>query len=290
VEKAEVRTAVEADLACAVSVYLTSLEDMLARLGQPPAAMDFDCARSWYGHLLKTGLFYVAGIDGKTVGLSCGIMREQIFFLSGFWVLPGFQGAGTGARLIKSVFQKAGDLGARTCCVWSSLDAAASAQYLSLGMFPGFPLFKFLVPCQEYALPPDYSAEKLTATAAGSIDRAVRGCAREVDHDYLLAQEGTTALLLRQGRRPVGYCYADASAIGPVAWLAPEHAAYLLGRALYAPDGQPLAKSINIPGCNQLALQLVLGRKAKLNGLSNFLTTHSFGKLEQYIPSGPLLF
>ena len=285
-----VRQALAQDVGAAAAVYVAALADMQKRLGHFQSFMSYESACVSYQHIFDTGVFQVAEIQGKTVGVCDGIIREGMFFLSGFWVLPEFQGRGIGGQLLAQVWERASGPDILTHSVWSSPDPSACAQYLRLGMLPGFPLFRFSVKLQPYTVPDGYTICDLDEQAAGLIDALVRSTPRIVDHQYFSRQKGVRSCLVKYLEEPAGYCYADDTSIGPVAWLSDVHAETVFKIALSSPEKDAGERQLNVPGCNHNALKYVAARRGKLSSLSNFLSTRPFGKLDQYIPSGPLLF
>ena len=72
--------------------------------------------------------------------------------------------------------------------------------------------------------------------------------------------------------------------------LAPEDGPALLATAIR--DAARLADEVKIvvPGMNRVGLETVLGSGLRLVRNSHLLWTERIGRMEQYIPSGPLLF
>jgi len=93
-----------------------------------------------------------------------------------------------------------------------------------------------------------------------------------------------------RGGAPVGYYYAANGRIGPVAWLDARDGELVLTAAVAEASAQGGPVKIVIPGMNHTALGLALRAGLRLERSSHLLWTGPFGRLEQYIPSGPLLF
>lgn len=242
-----------------------------------------------YQYVLDSGIFYVATEKDSVVGVCCGILRDGIWFLSGYWMLPECQGRGGGKHLTRSVWREAAEKGAQTYCVWSSLDMRAMAAYLKLGMYPGYEILTYKVPRVSAAeLPDHYSIRELDLQTASEIDATIRGTARRTDHEFLLATPGQCSFQVEFKGQPVGYFYVRNEWIGPLAWSAPKYAQIVLEQATQRVEAEELL--ITIPGCNHAALEYAISQKGKLVSNSHFFTTASFGKLDQYLPSGPLLY
>lgn len=283
-----IRRATESDVSEATDVFLTSLHDLRVRMNFPATAMPKEPWQRGYDHVLKTGVFYVAEQEGKIVGVCNGIVRDSIFFLSGFWALPEAQGQRIGPRLTEQVWKDAANAGAETYFVWASIDMRAMAQYMRLGMLPGYQLFTYSVPSRNIDLDTRYVADELKAEDAAAIDVIIRGTGRLIDHHFFLETPDQKGFLVKIGDDPVGYYYAKKGAFGPVAWIDTEHAKPILNLALAASDSDET--SVMIPGCNHEALKLAIARGGKLMSFSHFFTSKPFGKIENYLSSGPLLF
>lgn len=283
-----IRRATETDVAEATDVFLTSLHDLRTRMNFPAAPMPKEPWQRGYEHILKTGIFYVAEREGKIVGVCNGIVRDTIFFLSGFWSLPEAQGQRIGPRLTEQVWKDAAQSGAQTYFVWASVDMRAMAQYMQLGMLPGYQLFTYSVPSRNIQVNTKYVLESLKAEDAAAIDTVIRGTPRLVDHEFFLKTPDQNGFLVKSSGKTVGYYYAKKGAFGPVAWLEPEHAQSILNLALVAADSDET--SMMIPGCNHDALKLAISRGGRLMSFSHFFTSKTFGKIENYLSSGPLLF
>ncbi len=288
VQQTKVRPATQADVSEATDVFLTSLQDLRVRMNFPSTPMPKEPWERGYEHILKTGIFYVAEQDGKLIGVCNGVVRDTIFFLSGFWTLPEAQGQGIGPQLTQRVWNDAAECGAKIYFVWASIDMRAMAQYLRLGMLPGYQLLTYAVPSRDIEIDSKYVLTELKAEVAAKIDEIVRGTGRIVDHQFFLAAPDTKGYSVSCDGRTVGYFYSKKGSFGPVAWLDSMHAQPILKLALNSTDSDET--SMMIPGCNHEALKLAIALRGKLMSFSHFFTSQSFGKLENYLSSGPLLF
>jgi hypothetical protein len=174
--------------------------------------------------------------------------------------------------------------------VWSSIDFAAVACYLKLGMMPAGPIFTFTGLLQKPPrVPPNARLTELDPRHASAIDRVVRGCARELDHACWRAQ-GMSAHQLEIEQRVAGYFYVKDGVIGPAAWLDPAHGDALVGHALQQASSQALEVKLVALGSNQTAIRHATEAGLRLVSASHFLSSSAFGKLDCYLPSGPALF
>ena len=136
----EYRPVLEEEIPATVELFLASVTDMFARTGvqapPPPRPM----VETNYRHIYRTGIFDVATVDGRIAAIGHAVVRDHLWFLSGFWVQPGMQGRGIGGPLLKRVWQEGERKGARKFFTWSSVDIQAMASYMKMGMLPGYQL------------------------------------------------------------------------------------------------------------------------------------------------------
>lgn len=275
----------------AADLFLVSVAE-LARANGLPAPVSYTRASviPVYEHLLDTGIFEVAELDGQIVGIAAATVRETIWFLAMFWVLPQYKLQGMGGPLLDRVQRLGDEQGATLRCVWSSVDFAAIASYLKLGMMPGGPIFTFAGPLRT-APPVHHEArlDKLDPSRASIIDRAVRGVTREQDHAFFAARS-MSGYQLQIGDEVIGYFYVKDGVIGPAAWTAPMHGETLLSHALKQASAQASEVKLIALGVNRSALRCATEAGLRLVSASHFLSSAEFGKLDCYLPSGPALF
>lgn len=289
------RDLVESDLPRAVMVFETARADMNRRMGFAPGPAPDPAAlaaeQRGYAHVMRTGIFRVAEVEGEVQAICCAVVRDSLWFLAGFWVMPEFQRQGLGGPLLRQVWQAGTDRGATTQFVWASSDTTAMAAYLKLGMLPGSQILKFagnVTRLPEAAA--GFEEEPLPLSTAVSIDETVRATGREVDHLYWLGVPGNQGWLVRHGGRPAGYYYLEGATLGAVAWLDPAHGEAVLSLALRRAAAAGGAVRLRTGGENHTAIRLALAVGLKLDGFSHFLTTGPVGRPAQYLPSGPLLY
>jgi len=173
--------------------------------------------------------------------------------------------------------------------VWASIDPTAIATYLKFGMLPGSQLFAFAgAPRGQRSA--DLETAALTPDLASSIDRTIRGVPRRVDHEWWTSKAGVLGRSVTKRGKTVGYYYVDKGQIGPAAWLDAEDGAAVLTHAIRDAATTAAEVKIVVPGMNHLGLETALGSGLQLVRSSHLLWTEPFGRMEQYIPSGPLLF
>ncbi|HWI63535.1 MAG TPA: GNAT family N-acetyltransferase [Symbiobacteriaceae bacterium] len=289
-----IREVAPGELPEAVDLYLAARHDMHMRQGHAPGPIsEEDRVQNLrgYRHIHQTGILRVAEADGRLAGVCAAVVRDNLWFLSGFWVHPALQGQGVGGPLLREVWNAGAARGAETFCVWASSDPTAMATYMKRGMLPGYQILAF--GGAVTAMPPapaGYDEEELPLTTAVAFDERVRATGREVDHLYWQLLPGCSGTLVTRGEKPVGYFYRRGGVIGPVVWLEPADGGAVLALAIrQAAAGAPEIK-LWATGAVPDAIRIALGAGLKLTGHSHFLTTAPFGLPDRYLPSGPLLY
>jgi GNAT superfamily N-acetyltransferase len=275
----------------AAELFLISLAE-LARKHGLPAPLSYTPASvvPGYEHLFETGIFEVAELDGKIVGIAAAVVRDAIWYLAMFWVLPEHKLKGIGRPLLERVRRLGDEQGASVRCVWSSIDFTAIASYLKLGMMPAGPIFTFSGPLEKPPLaPPEARLRELDAQQANAIDRVVRGAVRERDHAFW-RRRGMLAYQLEIEHGVAGYFYVKDGVIGPAAWLDATSGDALLSHALQQASSQAAEVKLVALGVNQTAIRQATTAGLRLVSASHFLSSAVIGKLDCYLPSGPALF
>lgn len=288
------RAARPEDLPEAVRVYVTTRDHMLVRNNLGVSQEDPAVAQAGFQHVLDTGIFDVAEADGRLSAVCHAVVRDGIWFLSGFWVLPELQKQKIGGPLLRRVWAMGEAQAAKVFCVWSSVDATAMATYMKLGMLPGTQLLKFSGYGSRLALPEVPQGNEmrpLEPADAMPIDQEVRATAREEDHKFWAGQPFRHGRLVLHHGRPCGYYYVlDSGEVAPAAWVDSADGEAVLTLACRDALERSGKASLKFVGSNHQAIRFALASGFQLGGYSHFLTTGPFGKLEQYVVSGPLLF
>ncbi|HEY1922358.1 MAG TPA: GNAT family N-acetyltransferase [Tepidisphaeraceae bacterium] len=285
------RPALPADIPEMVDLHLLSVTDLLKRNGisRPPTPRE--ALFPAYEHICSTGVFRVAERNNRIVAIAAAIIRDQNWFLSAFWVLPDHQQKKIGLPLLKQVYQAGVDANATTFFTWASIDTTAMACYMKLGMLPGYQILWFEgTPHSLPSIPASYESNPLNKTIAMELDATLRGTPRKVDHEFWSDHLKIPGRQIMHNGKPIGYYYINKGSIGPAAWNHPQHAEAVLNIAFR--DAAEMSPTIRValPGINHAAIRHSLGSGFRLVIYSHLLTTAPFGRMEQYIPSGPLFF
>jgi hypothetical protein len=131
----------------------------------------------------------------------------------------------------------------------------------------------------------------LDPNQSSAIDHIVRGTPRSEDHAFWRARN-VPGFQVEVGGRTVGYFYSEKGVIGPAAWLREEEGPLLVASALTQDNDQASPSGVKLIalGQNQVAIVAATAAGLRLISASHFLCTEAFGKLDQYLPSGPGLF
>jgi GNAT superfamily N-acetyltransferase len=84
-----------------------------------------------YEHYLSTGIFHLAELDGQIVAIASAVIRDQIWYLNGFWVRPNQQRKGIGMPLLRLVWNAGKEAGASIFFTHASMDMTAMAAGVS---------------------------------------------------------------------------------------------------------------------------------------------------------------
>jgi GNAT superfamily N-acetyltransferase len=272
-------------------IFLIACADMYARHGIDAATPEPAVVEQGYRHVYETGIFHVAEVGGRIAAICNAIVRERLWFLSGFWMLPEFQRQRIGSALLKQVKDAGAHVGADTFFTWSSVDQTAMASYMKQGMLPGYQILTFAGAVRDLPSSGDeYEVQTLLLSNATALDKGVRAAAREADHNFWLSTAGHEGRQLVRDDRLIGYYYFHNGVIGPAAWNDAADAEALLAAACCEAASNSEQIKLMIPGINHTAIRFALHAGLRLSAYSHLLTTAPFGRMEQYLASGPLLF
>lgn len=246
---------------------------------------------SLYRHLAQTAdQFWLAEVDGRTIGFARSIPRDGIRQLTEFFVLPGQQSGGVGRELLARAFPVEG---ARRRLIIATIDTRAQARYLKTGVYPRFPLYYFYRQPEVTTVKSDLTIEPLPSAPTadllatlGDIDQAVLSFRREVDHAWLLTNR--QGYLYRRDGRPVGYGYMG-KGNGPFALLdAADYPAVLAHAETEAAIAGAGNFGLEVPTVNRTVVDYVLGRGFQMHGfIALVMSDEPFGRFENYLIMSP---
>lgn len=276
-----------------IDLFLTALADVYARHGIMTPLPERDTIEQLYGYIFRTGIFHVAEVEGRLAAICHAVVRDQLWFLSGFWALPELRGKRIGGQLLRQVWAEGEALGAQKFFTWSSIDLTAMASYMRAGMLPGYQLLTFIGPTDRLPPRPDaYEIQPLALSTAVRLDERVRETGREIDHQFWRQECGHEARQVVREGVVVGYYYYNRGLVGPLVWTEQGDAEPVLALACHEAAAQAGVEQLRlmIPGINHTALRFALEAGLRLTGYSHLLATAPIGQMERYLPSGPSLF
>jgi len=293
------RRAAPEDAGRAFQVFRAALNDYLARAGQELLPDENDQDPGFLHTLRYDGeRCWVAERQGDMVAWGSAIVRDDWWFLSALFVLPGAQGVGVGAELLKRA-RAGAPSGGVSATVTDTLQPVSNTLYARRGMLPREALLGFAGPPRR-GTAPDGGApqrlgtlepEPLTPAAVPelqALDLAVLGFERSVDHRFYLGEGGRRGWLFRRAGRAVAYAlYRPTGWIGPLA-------------SLRAADVEPVLRFV-LAELAALALEKVeAGVPAPCVGAQRvfweegllydatpglLLASRPFGRLDRYLPA-----
>lgn len=287
------------DSRAAGSIFEAALLDLSERLNVTAitGAQDAEArARIWerrrplFEHLARTAhQFWLAEADGEPVGYARSIIREGVWELTEFFVLPQQQSAGVGRALLERVLP--GDENVHHKVIIATADVRAQARYLKVGVYARFPITYVSRQAEVVSVPSELSMVPFDSVddildALREIDRQILGHGHDEDHRWLMSQR-TGYLYLRSGL-PAGYGYTG-DFTGPFALLDESDFPAVLAHAesLAALRGEKFG--VEVPLINQAAIDYLIHRGYKLDSFyAFFMSDKPFGHFDHYIfPSPP---
>jgi GNAT superfamily N-acetyltransferase len=170
-------------------------------------------------HLITTdpGGCWVAEQDDEMLGVVVSFVREKMWLLASYAVVPGSQGLGLGKALLAPALEHG--RGALRGMFNASSDPRALRRYHAAGFRLHPQMFLRGTP-DRTQIPIVEHVREGTANDVdlmNSVDRQTRGAAHGVDHEVLLQQ---FRLVVSETSSAQGYAYLDTSVHGGVALLA----------------------------------------------------------------------
>jgi GNAT superfamily N-acetyltransferase len=274
-----------------IEVYYESLTDLARRNNQPTPNRDINTTLKFYNHAMKKGIFYVATSNEKIVGFSGAIIRDNLWFLSAFWVLPEFQRKGIGFPIVQRVYNGGIEKGCTNFTVYASMDYPALSSYMKLGMYPGYPVFNFDGPVNLFNISDQKFKSYEIGNSSYDLDYNIRGVNRIIDHNYW-KETGNKGSQIEINNKVIGFYYFRKGFIGPLVSNNKTYTELLLKIAINDSINHFQSNSIElkVPGVNHSALKFVLDNNFRIKSSAYFLFSKNFGDLQNYIPSSAGLY
>ena len=278
-------------------IFEAAIDDLGVRMharanstsGDPAA---WERRRPLFEHLARTGdRLWIAEDDGRPIGYGRSIVRDGVRELTELFVLPGLQSKGVGRELLERVFPAQGT---RHRTVIATTDVRALARYLGCGLDGRVSIFCLSRAPETVSVASDLQVEPLVTdptTIAGlaTIDRALLGYRRDVDHRWFAEQR--RGLVYRRGADIVAYGYPPSSPGwgGPYAALDPADLPVLLADAETEAQraGHPEV-AFDVALVNRAALGHLLGRGYQLEPFPMMVFADAeLGQLDRYVLFSP---
>ena len=289
------RPAEEAELQSVFEVFYQN-----ELLDNPQLPLPGDIPR-YLGHVLQTGMLYVAEEDSKILAFAGAITRGNISFLTDLFVLPSSQSGKLGKTLLQTVLPQDNLIH----CTLSSSDPRALALYIRAGMRPWWPHFALRLdkPTHAWSLAPDMEIIEADSSDPELLrwDARVSGRLRPEDLQFWVREEGSVPLWFRRQGRLVGYGYVRFGAEapsnpqsctpGPIGADTPEDATACVLAAVYWAVQRAIEVHIDVPGPHPCLVAL-LERGFHIISFDTFVSSAAtpFFDARCYIASGGDLF
>jgi GNAT superfamily N-acetyltransferase len=286
-----IRPLLAQDAADAAATARTSLEQVhpLEEATPEEEAIRVAGATARVAHLQETdpGGCWVAEHDGRVVGSAIGLIREGVWGLSLFALLPEYQGMGIGTRLYEPALAYGAD--ERGAIILSSAHPAAMRRYARSAGFRLLPTVALSgawdprrVPGSLRCRPGDLAADADTIDAAS---RHVRGASHMRDLPTLLDRPGVTLLVVEDE----GFAVVRSGDVWLLAARSEAAAEDLLWGAMCSgPRGATFAYDF-VTAENQWAIRVGLEAGLALSLEGPVFVRGDLGALAPFLPSGAYL-
>lgn len=270
----EFRQASQSDLAGEYAVFTAAQHELHARRGAPWPATPFDPAGPWaqvHRHLLAHDgdRAFVAEHDGRIVGFTAALVRDDCWFFSALFIDPAHQGHGVGRQLLDLAWDGAHR---RQITITEAIQPVSTGMYAARGLLPVTPVLGFAGRPSTGPAGRTLQPAAPAPAALRAIDLAAYGFDRAVDHQFWARTSARATLWLDAGR-PCAYSYSGGPArgglIGPVAGTDAASAAQALRAELASSAGQEI--SVDIPGSATALVKAALAAGLRLTDVGLLL-------------------
>jgi GNAT superfamily N-acetyltransferase len=276
------------DVAGAIDVFWTALDELAARHARPPAPRNAALLEELIRHLASTdpSSSLVADDHGRIVAFGMLHVRDGAGFLAFLFVLPGWQGRGLGHALLDACRTGGGAPSRMGTCAEAD-QPVSTGMYASLGLAPRMPLYLLrgaLSPQRLPELPAGVRPRRMRPGDGAELDEMLLGYRHEADHGFF-ARTGRVGWVFERDGVVAGYGYAQPSGrIGPVAAADPALLPGLVGhlvRGITVADGWQVV----VPGAS-VVLPLLLREGLRIDGTpAVFCADHDGPDFERYVPT-----
>lgn len=288
------------DSRIAYRIFEDAIYDLSERLnvtgiagGQDPEVRSklWEWRRPLFEHLGKTAhAFWLAEEADRAVGYARSIVRDGVWELTEFFVLPQYQSSGVGRELLRRVMPA--DV-VRHKVIIATIDVRAQARYLKLGTYARFPIVYFSREAEDVREPTDLEIVATSSVpddlaALRQIDRQIVGHMHDEDHAWLLKER--EGYLYFRGGNVVGYGYTGPYN-GPFALLHETDFPAVLAHAERQAARNGRKFGVEAPLINHAAVDYLLRRGYQMDSfLVLFMSDTPFGQFDRYLFLSPPFF
>lgn len=225
--------------------------------------------------------------SGDLIGYARSVERGGLFELSEFFVRPGRQSDGVGRALLEHGFP---DGRGEMRVIIATTDVRAQSRYYRAGTVARFPIVSLEGAPSASAVDPDLEVVRARTHEIESlveIERTVIEFDRGDEFRWLLEQR--EGYLYRRSGRPIGFAFVSRTGSGPIAALAPEDQAAILGHVeSRAADLGVETLSLEVPMINEVAMRHLLARGFRIDPfLTLLMSSRPFGSFDRFIGFAP---
>ena len=294
----EIRKVRPDELEAVWRVHVVSSNDGIVRRGgQAARAADTPVARDARVALASDPDGYFCAVEeGELRGIVSALVRDRVWYLSMFFVLPGTQGRGVGRALLERALAFGEARRTEIRCTLATLDPRAQARYVMAGMAPRWPIYRLDgdaaavarlavrvgLEAGDRALPCDPgAAEKLTAEVF---------CPGRGDDLAHCRSDGGESVAIERGGQLAAFAYRRGGQIGPAAGRDETSFLRAVAAAATAGAGEGGSVTMRVPGACASLLESLVGCGFRIGAPTLFMASRLFGRPELYLPSGPILY
>lgn len=243
----------EAEIPDCLDVFYAALDELHARVRQPPIPRNPDALGRVFAHLIATDprCCWLAEERGRVIGFGMAHQRGNHWYLGFLFVRPDAQGRGVGRAILERCLPVEPDRGRmRLSVCLESIQPVSTALYAQYGMLPRVPEYVLIGELRADGLPDPVGGlaeaglealafaslddPAVVAFELDALDRLVVGYARPQEHRFLAVPD-RLGFLYREGTRIAAYGYVQPSGrIGPVCATEPSMLTPILGHLVRA--------------------------------------------------------